>query len=63
MMASGLNLFWATSSAGSGCYSDTRDNKEYQQNEYTKQVRPEPKDRLKDDNEDLTEIIIYKYCL
>jgi hypothetical protein len=36
MMASGLNLLWATSSAGSGCYSYTRNNKKYQQNEYPK---------------------------
>jgi hypothetical protein len=35
-MASGLNLFWATSSAGSGCYSYTRSNKKDQQNEYAK---------------------------
>jgi hypothetical protein len=35
-MASSLNLFWATSSAGSGCYSYTRNNKNHQQNEYPK---------------------------
>jgi|SRR5580704_11155612 hypothetical protein len=46
MMASGLNLFWATSSAGSGCYSYTRNNKKYQQTEHAKELRPEPENRL-----------------
>ena len=45
-MASGLNLFWATSSAGSGCYSYTRYNNKDQQNEYPKQLRPKPEVRL-----------------
>jgi hypothetical protein len=36
MMASSLNLFWATSSAGSECYRYTRNNKKYQQNQYAK---------------------------
>ena len=39
-MASSLNLFWATSSAGSGCYSYTRNNKKYQQTEHAKELRP-----------------------
>jgi len=54
-MASGLNLFWATSSAGSGCYSYTRDNNEDQQNERAKQLRPEPEVRLHDNNATWTE--------
>jgi len=42
MMAFSLNLFLATSSAGSGCYSYTRDNNKDQQNEHPKQLRPKP---------------------
>ena len=45
-MASGLNLFWATSSAGYGCYSYTRNNNKDQQNQYPKQFRPKPEVRL-----------------
>jgi hypothetical protein len=45
-MASVLNLFWATSSAGSGCYSYTRNNNKDQQNQYPKQLRPKPEVRL-----------------
>src|ERR1700730_1160826 len=45
MMASGLNLFWATSSAGYGCYSYTRNNNKDQQNQCPK-LRPKPEARL-----------------